>query len=367
MSSSARSRLLAPGSALRRAIEEGHPHSMILHGPPGQRQDDAGPDHRRGLGRGVRGGERGGGRAGRGAGGDRARSRAAATSGTRTIFFLDEIHRFNKAQQDALLPGGRGRAGDADRRHDREPVLRGQLGADLAHPRVRARRAGPRGDPPAARPRRGARRVRARAPARARGARVPGRALGRRRPHGAERARARLRGGRGRRAGHARPRRGRAPAPGAALRPPGRPALRHDLGLDQGHPRLGPRRLALLPRGDARGRRGSTLHRAPDGRARLGGHRQRRSPGAPRRHRGGRRGRARRVCPSASSRSPRRRSTCRWRRSPMPPSDAVFAAREHIRERGADLPPAHLRSSTRSDGDYDNPHRRPGSHLSARS
>ena len=28
-------RLLAPGSALRRAIEEGRPHSMILHGPPG--------------------------------------------------------------------------------------------------------------------------------------------------------------------------------------------------------------------------------------------------------------------------------------------------------------------------------------------
>src|ERR1700729_1898115 len=28
-------RLLAPGSTLRRAIEEGHPHSMILHGPPG--------------------------------------------------------------------------------------------------------------------------------------------------------------------------------------------------------------------------------------------------------------------------------------------------------------------------------------------
>ena len=27
--------LLAAGSALRRAIEEGHPHSMILHGPPG--------------------------------------------------------------------------------------------------------------------------------------------------------------------------------------------------------------------------------------------------------------------------------------------------------------------------------------------
>ena len=28
-------RLLAPGSALRLAIEEGRPHSMILHGPPG--------------------------------------------------------------------------------------------------------------------------------------------------------------------------------------------------------------------------------------------------------------------------------------------------------------------------------------------
>src|SRR5438067_1480702 len=34
----------------------------------------------------------------------RARERLG-TSGTRTILFLDEIHRFNKAQQDALLPG----------------------------------------------------------------------------------------------------------------------------------------------------------------------------------------------------------------------------------------------------------------------
>jgi putative ATPase len=39
---------------------------------------------------------------------------------------------------------------------------------------------------------------------------------------------------------------------------------------------------------------------------------------------------------------------------------AVLAARELIRERGAAPPPAHLRSSTRSDGGYDNPHRRPG-------
>jgi putative ATPase len=42
---------------------------------------------------------------------------------------------------------------------------------------------------------------------------------------------------------------------------------------------------------------------------------------------------------------------------------AVIAAREHIRERGAEAPPAHLRSSARSDGNYDNPHRRPG-HIS---
>ena len=50
-----------------------------------------------------------------------------------------------------------------------------------------------------------------------------------------------------------------------------------------------------------------------------------------------------------------------------PKSDAakrsVLAARQHIREHGADAPPAHLRSSTRSDGDYNNPHRRAG-HIS---
>ena len=34
---------------------------------------------------------------------ERARQRLQ-TGGRRTVFFLDEIHRFNKAQQDALLP-----------------------------------------------------------------------------------------------------------------------------------------------------------------------------------------------------------------------------------------------------------------------
>jgi putative ATPase len=50
-----------------------------------------------------------------------------------------------------------------------------------------------------------------------------------------------------------------------------------------------------------------------------------------------------------------------------PKSDAakrsIGAAREYVREHGAHPPPAHLRSSTRSDGNYDNPHKRPG-HLS---
>ena len=41
----------------------------------------------------------------------------------------------------------------------------------------------------------------------------------------------------------------------------------------------------------------------------------------------------------------------------------VRRPRSYIRERGADAPPAYLRSSTRSDGGYDNPHRRPG-HIS---
>ena len=70
----------------------------------------------------------------------RARERLG-TSGRRTILFLDEIHRFNKAQQDALLPGVEEGLADADRRDDREPVLRGQLGAALARADLRARAA----------------------------------------------------------------------------------------------------------------------------------------------------------------------------------------------------------------------------------
>ena len=76
------------------------------------------------------------------------------------------------------------------------------------------------------------------------------------------------------------PRRGRAPAQGGALRQGRRPPLRHDLGLDQVHARVGPGRGAALPGDDARGRRGPALHRAPDGDPGERGHRQRRPAGA---------------------------------------------------------------------------------------
>jgi putative ATPase len=95
--------LLSDGSALRRAIEQGKPHSMILHGPTGSGKTtlariiaasasaafeelsavEAGRAEVRAV---------------------LARARERQRGGRGTIFFLDEIHRFNKGQQDALLP-----------------------------------------------------------------------------------------------------------------------------------------------------------------------------------------------------------------------------------------------------------------------
>ncbi len=96
--------LLGLGSALRTAIEQGHPHSMVLYGPPGTgkttlarilaEQSNAVFEELSAV------------QAGRAevrAVLERAAHRRA-TGGPPTVFFLDEIHRFNKAQQDALLP-----------------------------------------------------------------------------------------------------------------------------------------------------------------------------------------------------------------------------------------------------------------------
>jgi len=97
-------RLLAPGSTLRRAVEEGHVHSMILHGPPGSGKTTLARLMAESSGAAFE--EESAVQAGRAevrAVIERARERLAS-GGRRTVFFLDEIHRFNKAQQDALLP-----------------------------------------------------------------------------------------------------------------------------------------------------------------------------------------------------------------------------------------------------------------------
>jgi putative ATPase len=95
--------LLGPDSFLRKAIQGDRVPSMILYGPPGSGKTT--------IARVVAGVTQAefeelsavsAGLADVRAVMTRARDRLA--SGRRTVLFLDEIHRFNKAQQDALLP-----------------------------------------------------------------------------------------------------------------------------------------------------------------------------------------------------------------------------------------------------------------------
>src|SRR5436190_20054185 len=96
--------LLGPGKPLRLAFDSGKPHSMILWGPPGVGKTtlarlmadafDAQFIALSAVFSGVKDIKEA----------VRRAEEALATSGKGTILFVDEVHRFNKAQQDAFLP-----------------------------------------------------------------------------------------------------------------------------------------------------------------------------------------------------------------------------------------------------------------------
>lgn len=97
------SHILGPGKLLRRAIEADRLSSVILYGPPGTGKTSlARLIASRTKSRFVElSGVEGSVADIRKAVGEAA---IAALNGGRTLLFIDEIHRFNKAQQDALLP-----------------------------------------------------------------------------------------------------------------------------------------------------------------------------------------------------------------------------------------------------------------------
>ena len=95
--------LLAVGKPLPRAIEAGHLHSMILWGPPGTGKTtlaeiighygQADVERISAVTSGVKEIREA-----------IERARQSRNAGRRTILFVDEVHRFNKSQQDAFLP-----------------------------------------------------------------------------------------------------------------------------------------------------------------------------------------------------------------------------------------------------------------------
>ncbi len=92
--------ILAPGMPLYQAIMQGKPHSMILWGPPGvgkttiaqiiAKTSDAQFISLSAVMSGVQD--------------IRAAIKQAQSTSQKTILFIDEVHRFNKSQQDAFLP-----------------------------------------------------------------------------------------------------------------------------------------------------------------------------------------------------------------------------------------------------------------------